>query len=332
LPAAVAHGTAKREELRRLEPEEEPMAACGPLSAHELCEAVRKGAAYDASRLDRVLQVDTARGLVEVQAHTPWKVLAAELSPADGRARELPTTRPTIGQSIAWNAAGPDGRPCVEHVESLTLVSSEGQLRRLNRSSHSALFGLVVGGHDAFGALYSVTLRIESLARAVAEAETQAPSEATAAGSRPLQLLVPPQALEACLSDVRAHCAEWRVPLESVRVRPIHCENETFLRWAPSQCAEITLLLGERCTLGGSVRSTQLRRELIDLAIARGGGFPIACTPEATRAQTQACYPQLAGFLAEQRRVDPHERWAGAWLRHQRGLLERQSCEVRWSI
>ena len=63
---------------------------------------------------------------------------------------------------------------------------------------------------------------------------------------------------------------------------------------------------------------------------AHGGGFAIACTRDATREQTRACYPQLAGFLAEQRRIDPQQRWVNGWLRHQRNLLEREPCEVRW--
>jgi hypothetical protein len=64
-----------------------------------------------------------------------------------------------------------------------------------------------------------------------------------------------------------------------------------------------------------------VRRELIDAAIAAGGAFHIACTPEATRAQTEACYPQLGRFLAEKRRFDREERLVNAWYRRQRALL-----------
>jgi hypothetical protein len=79
------------------------------------------------------------------------------------------------------------------------------------------------------------------------------------------------------------------------------------------------------------VRTAQLRRELIDAAIAAGGSFPIACTPDASREQIEACYPQLKAFLAEKRRFDPHERVVNAWYLHQRELLRRESVEVRWS-
>ena len=95
--------------------------------------------------------------------------------------------------------------------------------------------------------------------------------------------------------------------------------------------AEIGLGLCEPATLGNAVRITQLSRALIDTAIAHGGGFPIACTPEATRAQIDHCYPQLPRFLAEQRRLDPLEKMSNAWLRHQRSVLGVQSCAVRWN-
>jgi len=303
-----------------------------PLSAHELCESVRHSLAFDPARLDRVLRVDTARALTEVQAATSWKSLAEHLRPGDAQARSMRTTRATIGESIAWNAAGPDGRPTVNHVESFTMVTPDGQLKRVDRISNPTLFALVVGGQGLFGVLYSVTLRVESLARAVSEAQ---PVESllapgSTATARKLHLLVPPEQLDALVNESHERCAQWRIALRSMEVRRIRPEDETFLRWAGREYAELGLGIADGANLGSQVRTTQLRRELIDAAIARGGSFPIACTPEATRAQTQTCYPQLAGFLAEQRRLDPHERWANPWLRRQRSLLAREDCAVRW--
>jgi FAD/FMN-containing dehydrogenase len=302
-----------------------------PLSAQELCESVRNGHPFNAARLDRVLGVDADRGIVEVQAGTTWKSLAAHLRPDDPRAQEL-RTRATIGESLARNAAGPDGRPTVHHVASFTMVTPDGHLRRIDRIGNPTLFSLVVGGLGLFGALYSVTLRLESLARAIAEArlpETRLAAAAPAA--RSLLLLVPPEELETLLGKCAEHCTEWRVALQSLRVRRIAADRETFLRWAPRDYAEVRLGLEAGTNLCAEVRHTQFKRNLIDLAIARGGAFPIACTPEATRGQTEACYPQLAEFLAEQRRIDPHERWANGWLRHHRSLLRREPCEVRWN-
>jgi hypothetical protein len=303
-----------------------------PLSAHEMCEAVQHSRAFDAARLDRVLRLDTRRALVEVQAYTSWKTLAEHLRPGDARARETRTTRATVGDSIAWNAAGPDGRPAVTHVESLTMVTPDGRLRRVDRIASPALFKLVVGGQGLFGAIYSVTLRVESLARAVSEAESPETLELARSGApvRRLQLLLPPDRVDAFVAGARGRSGEWRIPIDTVELRRTRQEEETYLRWAQREYTEVNLGIPELVTLGGAVRVTQLRRDLIDAAIALGGTFPIACTPEATRAQTEACYPQLAAFLAEQRSIDPAERMANAWLRHQRSLLGRETCEVRW--
>src|SRR5688572_32773023 len=97
-----------------------------PLSALELRDAVRNSKRYDPYRLSRILGVDERAGLIEVQAHTPWRSIADRLRPGDSQAAGTRTTMTTVGESIATNAAGPDGRPAVVHVESLTLVTPEG--------------------------------------------------------------------------------------------------------------------------------------------------------------------------------------------------------------
>jgi FAD/FMN-containing dehydrogenase len=274
-----------------------------PLSAQELCQSVRSAAAFDPSRLDRVLGIDETRGVVEVQSATPWKALAERLRPGDARPRSVQTTYATIGESLACNAAGPDGRPLVEHVESFTMVTPDGHLRRVDRTGNPALFALVVGGQGLFGALYSVTLRLDSLERALVEAQAPAPVAGAGVGAvrpgvaRRLVLLVPEARAEALIAGCREACSEWRIALAGASVRRIRSEQETFLRWARRECAEVCVALDAGSNLGAEVRLTQLRRSLIDLAIALGGGFPIAGSRSATREQTEACYPQLAASL-----------------------------------
>jgi hypothetical protein len=175
-----------------------------------------------------------------------------------------------------------------------------------------------------FGALYSVTLDMGSLSRAVNEAA----AEPATTGQT---LLLPPEALDAFLADAHERCGEWRMPLHSVQVRRTHEDKDSFLRWARREYAAVTLQLAEPRVLGAAVRATQLRRELLDAAIARGGSFPVWCISDATRAQVEACYPQLRAFLAEKRRVDPDEKLTNSWYRHYRELLFGGKCEVRWA-
>lgn len=295
-----------------------------PLSALELSAAMRAALPYDASRLDRVLRVDERHGLVEVQAGTEWKTIAASLRPGDPRAAAVRTTMRTVGESVAANTAGPDGRPAISHVESITLVTPSGELRRVSRTANRELFALVAGGQGLFGALYSVTLDIGSLSRAVNEAGT----EPATTGQT---LLLPPDAVDAFLADARRRCDAWRLPLQGVSVRRTHEDKDSFLRWARREYAAITLRLAEPPVLGVAVRTTQLRRALLDAAIAHGGSFPVWCVSDATRAQVEACYPQLRAFLAEKRRVDPDERLTNDWYRHYRRLFSGKGCEVRWA-
>jgi hypothetical protein len=308
------------------------MLATMPLSALELREAVRSGRPVDTSRLNRILGIDAQRGLLEVQAATPWQSIAAAMRPGDRRAN-VRTTMPTVGESIARNAAGPDGSPAVTHVASLTLVMPDGDLRRVSRHRDPELFALTIGGQGLFGTMYSVTLQIPSLARAVEkQGEPQLIKLHNQVRSpQTLDLLVPPECVDAFVKETDERCSDWRVPLQSVSVRNTLGEDETYLRWAQREYSELRLCIAQPRGLGGAVRTAQLRRELLDAAIAVGGSFPIASTPDATREQTEACYPQLKSFLAEKRRFDPHERVVNAWYVHQRDLLNRENVDVRWS-
>jgi FAD/FMN-containing dehydrogenase len=303
-----------------------------PVSALEMRDAARQGRSIDTSRLNRILNLDPMHGLLEVQAGTPWHTIAADLRPGDARAA-VRTTMATVGESIARNAAGPDGTPAVGHVASLTLVMPDGELRRVSRNRDAELFALAAGGHGLFGTVYSITLRIATLAQAVERATP--PDEFTlmpnSRARRALDLLLPPEAVEAFMHDADQRCHDWRTPLQSVAVRRTFQEDDTFLRWARRNYSEVRLAFAEPAGLGASVRGGQLRRELIDAAIAVGGSFQIASTTDATREQTQACYPQLKAFLEQKRRFDPRERLTSEWHTHQQEVLAREDCPVRWA-
>jgi len=165
--------------------------------------------------------------------------------------------------------------------------------------------------------------------RLVLEAALALPSNG--ARTQALDLLVPPEHAEAFLGEARGRCADWRVGLHGITVRHTLAEDETFLCWARREYAAVSLAVEQLPTLGGAVRTTQLRRELIAASIACGGSFAIDRTPDATREQVEACYPQLKALLAEKRRMDPEAKISNGWYRHHRSLLARESCAVRWN-
>lgn len=303
-----------------------------PVSAGELCQTMRTGTLqprrFEEASLDRILCHDAKRGLLEVQSGTPWSALADH-----GGAAFAPGT---VGASVAMNAAGPDGRPVVAHLRAFTLVTADGELRRASRDSTPELFRLAVGGFGVFGPFYSLTLDLASLSRAAAAAAApvflKLPAETPAQGSRcGVELLVPPEAAEACIAQARAALGDRPCTLDRLEARYALPEEETFLRWARREYAVLRIECRFRPTLGASANALQLCAQLIELALATGGAVAPASLPLASRAQAQACYPMLGAFLAEKRRYDPAERVWSAWYRGTRDLLRREPCTARWS-
>ena len=146
-------------------------------SANELQTALRQARQHavtlDGRSLDRVLRMDAARGLLEVQAATTWSELSRYLAARkialdafDGMAG-LPAT---VGEAIAQAAAGPDGLPVTAHVVAVALVTPDGELRRADRDGNAELLRLVLGGQGVIDVPYSVTLSINSLQRNAASA------------------------------------------------------------------------------------------------------------------------------------------------------------------
>jgi len=311
-------------------------------SANDLRNALRHARAHslklDGSGMDRVLHLDVKRGLLELQAATPWTELARHLAShriALDAFACMPGAPATVGEAVAQAAAGPDGLPVSVHVAAITLCSPEGELRRADRNSHSDLFRLALGGHGVIGVLYSVTLSIESLrksaAAAAAPVELRIQEEpATPAPECAIECLLPPAALDAYLKDVRRLTEERRFALHGITVRRYQPESESSLRWATREWAGVEVRFGSKTTLGASVAAAEMRRTLLAAALGHGGSFPIRDLRDATRQQLEACYPMIHAFLADKRRGDPAERLQNAWYRGLAATMRSESCQTKW--
>ena len=306
-------------------------------SADDLRRALRaareRRLVLDTSALNRMLRLDGERNRLELQAATPWRAIAgylgeraAELE-AGLQAAGLPDS---VGEAVSANTAGPDGTPMVSHVEAVTVVTPDGELRRVDREANPNLFRLVIGGHGLFGVLYSVTLRVDSLLRAAQRAQAPAELDLTGAGvagsvSRRAEVFVPPEKLDRVFTDFRDLAAERRVTLQKVLVRKLRPESETFLRWASREWAGLTIDFCTRPTLGASVHATEIHRLLLETALSHGGSFPVPEASIASLDQVHACYPMISAFVAEKRRYDPAERMQNRWYRRIAALLRGQS-------
>ncbi len=298
------------------------------MSADDLCRAMRSAdCAVDLSwqrRLSHVLRQEG--GELEVQAGVPWAALPG-VTGADH-------FEGTVGESVAENRPGPGGEPMVAHVRALTFATADGQLRRASRQRVPDLFALAVGGFGAFGPYYSVTLDLESLARAGRAADPGAGLELpvpTQSGSRHrVEVLLPPEGADRAAARLRDAVAERRFPLIRMDARRALSEDVTLLRWAQRDSVALRIEYMVPATLGASVAAAQLCRRLIDLAIEAGGSFMPAWLPAATRAQAEACYPMLGEFLAEKRRLDPGERVSFPWIREVARVWRGERCQVRF--
>ena len=312
-------------------------------SADDLRNALRQARAHvvklDGTGMDRVLRMDAARCVIELQAATPWTELARYLAPhgvaidAYARTSGLPAT---VGESVSQAAAGPDGLPVSAHVAAITLFTSDGELRRADRDTNGELFRLAVGGHGVVGVIYSVTLSVESLRHSAANAVTPAELCLETPSAQPahecaIECLVPPAALDAYLKDIRSLAEERRLVLHGIRVRRYQADAHAYLRWAGREWAGVEVRFGVKTTIGASVAAAEVRRALLAAALALGGAFPIRDLRDATRRQLEACYPMIAGFLADKRRGDPAERLQNAWYRSVLVTMRSESCDVRWA-
>jgi hypothetical protein len=104
-------------------------------------------------------------------------------------------------------------------------------------------------------------------------------------------------------------------------IRFIEKDDETFLPWARDRYACIVINLHVPHTDEGQRRTGDAFRELIDMALARGGSYYLTYHRYARRDQVLAAYPQLPDFLRAKRLHDPAERFQSDWYRHHRELL-----------
>ena len=308
-------------------------------SASELQSALRQARqnalTLDGSGLDRVLRIDAARGLLEVQAATPWTELARYLAAKKIDLEAFSRLPASVGDAVSRSAPGPDGLPVTAHVTAVTLVTPDGELRRADRDSNRQLLRLVLGGQGVIGVLYSVTLSIDSLRRsaenAVAAVELGiADSAHDMAKASSIECLLPPEQLDGFLTDLRAYVDERRLALLGITVRRYLPDDSCQLSWSSREWAGIEIRFGRKTTLGASVAATEVRRALIGSALARGGSFALRHAPDATRQQLEACFPALKGFLAEKRRGDASERLQNDWYACVAAKLRVEPCESRW--
>jgi FAD/FMN-containing dehydrogenase len=124
----------------------------------------------DMRSLKRFRRFDRDRGLLEVEAGMSWPdVIRSYLVRPSGtpcpwgiRQKQTGADRLTIGGAVAANIHGRclTAAPFVEDIESLEVVTADGDVVTCSREHRRELFQHVVGGYGLFGVVTAATLRL----------------------------------------------------------------------------------------------------------------------------------------------------------------------------
>ena len=167
--------------VRRCRAEARPLAVAGGRHAMGGQQFLSGGALLDMRGLNRIRSFDHERGLLEVEAGIQWPdVIRAYLTRPGGirspwgiRQKQTGADRLTIGGAVAANihGRGLTSPPFIGDLESLEIVTADGEIVTSNRRQLPELFRHVVGGYGLFGVVTAATLRLAPRLQVVREVE-----------------------------------------------------------------------------------------------------------------------------------------------------------------
>src|SRR5215469_11934124 len=156
--------------VRRSRSEGHPLAIAGGRHAMGGQQLLTGGALLDMRRLNGVRSFDEERGLLEVEAGILWPdVIRAYLTRPGGmrspwgiRQKQTGADRLTIGGAVAANihGRGLTAPPFIDDLESLEIVTAQGEVVVCSRQQRPELFRHVIGGYGLFGLVTAAKLRL----------------------------------------------------------------------------------------------------------------------------------------------------------------------------
>jgi FAD/FMN-containing dehydrogenase len=140
------------------------------------------------------------------------------------------------------------------------------------------------------------------------------------------ELYVPRPALADFLAAAARDLRALEADVVYGTVRLIERDLETVLAWAREPWACVVLNLHLEHTSSGVEHAALAFRQLIDLALDRGGSFYLTYHRWATGRQLLAAYPQLPAFLDAKLERDPDELFQSDWYRWLRATIELEAA------
>ncbi|NUU76491.1 FAD-binding oxidoreductase [Paenibacillus xylanilyticus] len=123
----------------------------------------RDGIVIDMTSYNQILDVQPEAKKITVQAGATWADVQRAINPYGLSLKNIQSQNIfTVGGSISVNAHGRELRngSLIQSVESFRLLTADGQIREVSRTSNSELFPLVLGGYGLFGLILDVTLSL----------------------------------------------------------------------------------------------------------------------------------------------------------------------------
>lgn len=137
------------------------------------------------------------------------------------------------------------------------------------------------------------------------------------------EVYVPRARLEDLLREMRRRLRANPVSVVYGTIRFVEPDSETFLPWARERYACVVVNLHVPRDDAGRRACADAFRDMVDLALARGGSYYLTYHRHARRDQVLAAYPEFPAFLAEKRRRDPGGLFQSDWYRHYRAIIPR---------
>jgi decaprenylphospho-beta-D-ribofuranose 2-oxidase len=123
----------------------------------------KDGIVVDMTDYNRIVSVDPEAKRITVQAGATWEDVQKAINPYGLAVQTMQSLNLfTVGGSISINAHGRDIRngSLIKSVESFRLLTADGTILHVSRSSNAEWFPLALGGFGLFGIILDVTLQL----------------------------------------------------------------------------------------------------------------------------------------------------------------------------
>jgi FAD/FMN-containing dehydrogenase len=133
------------------------------------------------------------------------------------------------------------------------------------------------------------------------------------------EYFIPRAAYDGFIAGAREILGNQPLPVLNASVRIVHKED-IALTYAPEPAFALVLYINQSTDDAGNAAQRELTRKMIDLTLQHKGRFFLPYQLHYTGKQLLASYPELPGFLARKREVDPGELFTSTFYRALKAL------------